>query len=186
MQPTPVSLLARLREPGQHADAWGRFVELYTPLLYAWARRAGLEEHDAADLVQDVLLILVRRLPEFRYDPGLSFRAWLKTILLNKWREKARTRVFAIDRDANGEDVPVPDPLIALEEDEYARHLVGRALRILQADYQPTTWRAFWDHSVEGRPVAEVAVRHGVSVKAVYLARARILRRLREELAGLV
>jgi RNA polymerase sigma-70 factor (ECF subfamily) len=75
---TPVSPLDRLRQPGE-ADAWTRFVHLYTPLLFQWASRAGLREHDAADLVQDVLTLLVQKLPEFTYDPAKSFRGWLRT-----------------------------------------------------------------------------------------------------------
>ncbi len=74
MDSTPPSLLERLRLPGEEA-AWGRFVELYTPLLFFWARRLGLQEADAADLVQDVFRALVRKLPGFVYEPGKSFRA---------------------------------------------------------------------------------------------------------------
>jgi DNA-directed RNA polymerase specialized sigma24 family protein len=73
MEHTPASLLERLRQPGD-AGAWGRFVELYTPVLFAWARGLGLQDADAADLVQDVLTGLVRTLPSFQYQPGKRFR----------------------------------------------------------------------------------------------------------------
>src|SRR5437867_3700819 len=86
---TPVSLLDRLRRPSD-VDAWTWFVRLYSPLMFFWARRAGLQESDAADLVQDVFAVLVRKLPEFAYDPAQSFRGWLRTILINKVRERAR------------------------------------------------------------------------------------------------
>jgi len=89
MATTSSSLLERLRQP-EATEAWQRFVHLYTPLLYYWARGTGLPEHDAADLVQDVLVVLVQKLPEFRYDAGQSFRGWLRTITLNKWRERCR------------------------------------------------------------------------------------------------
>jgi RNA polymerase sigma-70 factor (ECF subfamily) len=108
MNPTPVSLLERLRRPDERA-AWDRFVELYTPLLYYWARRAGLQESDAADLVQDVFALLVQKLPEFTYEPGRSFRAWLHTVTLNKWRERHRRR--AAMEAAVGE--PLPEELAA-------------------------------------------------------------------------
>src|SRR5690349_24606068 len=89
MDTTPVSLLERLRQPGQ-ADAWERFVELYTPLLLYWARKCGLQPQDAADLVQDVFTTLVQKLPEFTYDHRRTFRGWLRTVALNKWRDRRR------------------------------------------------------------------------------------------------
>ena len=89
MNSTHSSLLERLRRPDD-VEAWDRFVRLYTPLLFHWARGAGLRDPDAADLVQDVLVVLVRKLPEFHYDPRKSFRAWLRTVTLNKWRERLR------------------------------------------------------------------------------------------------
>src|SRR5690348_13054594 len=89
MHTTPVSLLERVRLPGEQ-QAWGRFVEIYTPLLYYWSRRMGLQESDAADLVQEVFAILVTKLPQFVYDRNKSFRGWLRTILQNKWRDKQR------------------------------------------------------------------------------------------------
>src|ERR1700722_13544373 len=92
MNTTPVSLLQRLRQPDDQS-AWVRFVDLYTPLLCYWGRRAGLQEPDVADLVQDVFQILVRKLPTFAYDRDRTFRGWLRTILLNQWRTHARHRV---------------------------------------------------------------------------------------------
>src|SRR5262245_55557935 len=86
---TPSSLLQRLRHSTETGN-WERFVELYTPLLFAWTARLGLSEHDSADLVQDVFAILEEKLPEFQYDANKSFRAWLKTVLLNRWRQGQR------------------------------------------------------------------------------------------------
>jgi RNA polymerase sigma-70 factor (ECF subfamily) len=184
---TPASLLERLRQPAPQ-EAWVRFVELYVPLLYRWARRLGLQEADAADLVQEVLLVLHRRLPGFAYDPGQSFRAWLRTVLLNKYREGQRRRVPA-PLDANGPalaGLPGPEGLDVLEETEYRRHLVGRALAIMQRDFPPVAWRACWESVVAGRPAAEVAAELGISAAAVYVAKFRVLRRLRTELEGLL
>jgi RNA polymerase sigma-70 factor (ECF subfamily) len=86
MNTTSPSLLERVRRPSDDA-AWRQFVDLYTPLLCQWARRAGLQDADIADLVQDVFTTLVRVLPEFEYDSRKSFRAWLKTVLMNRWRK---------------------------------------------------------------------------------------------------
>ena len=107
---TPASLLYRLRGTDEVA-AWGRFVDLYTPLLYQWAHKLGEQDSDNADLVQDVFLILWRKLPEFEYDSDKSFHAWLKTIFLNRYRSRLRQRSPA-SRDPRGLsniDASVPD-----------------------------------------------------------------------------
>src|SRR5438105_2006111 len=109
MDPTPVSLLERLRQPTDQA-AWERFVDLYAPLLYTWTRRLDVPAADAADLVQDVLTVLVEKLPEFRYDRRRRFRGWLWTVLRNKWCDRRR-------RDAAGPvTVPLPDLAAATDE----------------------------------------------------------------------
>jgi RNA polymerase sigma-70 factor (ECF subfamily) len=183
---TSASLLARLCEPDAQ-DAWARFVELYTPLLYYWARRLGLPAQDTADLVRDVLTLLVQKLPEFRYERGKSFRAWLRTVALNKWRENQRRRAAVPTAGLEAlSAVAGPQEPEFLEEAEYRRHLVGRALQLMQAGFQPATWKACWECTVNGRPAAEVARELGVTVEVVYAAKSRVLRRLREELADLL
>ena len=92
---TPVSLLEQLRQTTDD-KAWKRFVQLYTPLLYHWARRVSLQQNDAFDLVQDVFTVLVKKLPEFTYDPAKRFRGWLWTVTRNKWREGQRLRAHAV------------------------------------------------------------------------------------------
>jgi RNA polymerase sigma-70 factor (ECF subfamily) len=181
---TSSALLERLRQPAAH-DAWTRFVRLYTPLLYHWAGRLGLQPQDAADLVQDVLTTLVQKLPEFEYDRRQSFRAWLRTILLNRWRAGHR-RPRAVSGAERVSEPAAPDDLDDLAEQEYRTYLVGRALRLLQSDFQPATWKAFWEFVVSGKSAAEVAGALGMRVDAVYVAKSRVLRRLRQELAGLL
>src|SRR6058998_2879516 len=110
MATTPISLLEKLRQPADQL-AWKQFVHLYTPLLFHWARRVGLQTQDAADLVQDVFTVLVQKLPEFRYDRQKSFRGWLRTVTLNKWREKQRRRAVPT-ADGGSEDLaelPAPE-----------------------------------------------------------------------------
>jgi RNA polymerase sigma-70 factor (ECF subfamily) len=184
---TPPSLLERIRtDPSQ--DAWQHFIDLYTPLFYSWARRLGLGEHDAADLIQDIFATLVEKLPAFSYDPRQSFRAWLKTILLNRWRNHCRHRAAcpATTGAAALGDVAAPPEPPVFEEQEYRQALVGRALSLMQAEFQPATWRACWEFVVRERPAADVAAELGLSVNAVYLAKSRVLRRLREQLDGLL
>ena len=82
MNSTSVSLLRRLRQSDQE-DAWQRFVDLYAPLIYHWGRNQGLSAGDASDLVQEVMVILVTKLPDFEYDPSKRFRGWLRTVTLN-------------------------------------------------------------------------------------------------------
>jgi RNA polymerase sigma-70 factor, ECF subfamily len=84
---TSASLLYRLKNNGER-EAWPKFVDLYSPLFYHWARQLGLQEADAADLVQDVFIILWQKLPEFSYDSQKSLRAWPKTIFLNRFRRR--------------------------------------------------------------------------------------------------
>jgi RNA polymerase sigma-70 factor (ECF subfamily) len=187
METTSTSLLARLRQPGQ-AQAWARFVELYTPLLLFWARQCGLQPADAADLVQDVFTTLVQKLPTFTYDRGRTFRGWLRTVALNKWRDRQRRAGIPVAAagEAHLSDVAGPDSPEALWEAEERQHLARRALEVMQAEFEPTTWKACWEFVVEGKPAAEVARQLGISENAVYIAKCRVLRRLRQELEGLL
>jgi RNA polymerase sigma-70 factor (ECF subfamily) len=188
MDTTSASLLVRLRQPEDRA-AWNRFVELYTPLLYHWARAAGLQESDAADLVQEVFVLLLRKLPDFSYNRQRSFRAWLRTVTLNKWRERCRraTVPTAEDHGVAIETVAdAEDGVAQLWEAEYKQFLFRQALQIMQSDFQPHTWKACWEVVVEGRSAADVAAEFGLSVAAVHMAKFRVLCRLREELDGLL
>jgi RNA polymerase sigma-70 factor (ECF subfamily) len=189
MVQTPASLLDQLRDPKEPASgpAWERFVALYTPLLYQWARRLGLQDASAADLVQDVFTILIQKLPSFSYDPGQRFRGWLWTVLCNKWRENQRRNSARIRGSADAlAEVTVPDAVGRLAEAEYAQYLVGRALQLVQNEFDPATWKACREFMVVGRPATEVAAELGISVGAVYVAKSRIMRRLRKELEGLL
>jgi len=184
---TPVTLLARLRE-AQSDAAWQRLVHLYTPLLFFWARRCGESEHDAADLVQEVFVALLRTLPSFQHDGRDGrFRSWLRTIMLNKLRDRKRQEVRRDNALAqHGVEPQLPDEAQAFWETEYHQELARRALRLMQAEFAPTTWRACWETVVQGRSTEEVATELGISENAVYVAKCRVIRRLRQELIGLV
>jgi RNA polymerase sigma-70 factor (ECF subfamily) len=190
VQPTPVSLLEQLRRSSPHDRevAWCRFVDLYTPLLFGMARRVGATREDIADLVQDVFAVLLREVAEFRYRPGLRFRGWLFTIVRNQWRNRQNgQRAATSEADlASLETVPAPDNVAEMTEAEYREHLVRRALQLMQAEFAEADWKACWQNVVEGRPAAEVAAELGLTVNQVYLAKSRILHRLRTELWGLL
>jgi RNA polymerase sigma-70 factor (ECF subfamily) len=185
MLPTPVSLLERLRQADDGA-AWAEFVHLYTPLLYGWARRTGLADDEAADLLQDVFTTLLEQLPRFEYRPGQSFRAWMRAILLNRWRTLRRRRGPQPVPPEHLDRVPGADDPQPPGEAEERRELVRRALAVIQRDFTPATWQAFRQVLVLGRRPADVAAGLGLSVAAVHSARARVLRRLRAQLAGLL
>jgi RNA polymerase sigma-70 factor (ECF subfamily) len=185
MHTTSPSLLIRLREPGEQY-AWLRFVQLYTPLLLHWAKRWGLQSQDAADLAQDVCLTLVQKLPEFHYDQQRGFRNWLRTVTLNKWRDICRRRSVRNCTTGMVEELAVPDESETFIEQEYRQHLVSRALHLMQAEFAPKMWQACWEHVVVGRSAADVAGELGISEGTVYVAKSRVMLRLREELAGLL
>jgi RNA polymerase sigma-70 factor (ECF subfamily) len=187
MDTTNFSLLERLKLPVDER-AWSRFVDLYTPMIYSWSRQVGLQESDAADLVQEVFAVLVRKMPDFIYDRRKSFRAWLRTVTLNKWRDHHR-RLAARPNQLTGAvllEVAEPELDDSLCETEYRQQLVARALELMQEEFKPTTWKACWEFVVAGRSAAEVAAQLGISENAVHLAKGRVLRRLRKELAGLL
>jgi RNA polymerase sigma-70 factor (ECF subfamily) len=185
MNTTPVSLLEKLRQPNPQ-DAWTRFVQLYTPLFYHWARqRFRLSGPDLEDFVQEVFTLLLQKLPDFQYHAGNRFRAWLWTVSLNKYRQwlhhSQTGKYLPLDAEA---DVAVPDTLDAAIDAEYQQHVMQRALQLIQNDFKPGTWQAFWECTMNERRPQEVAPALGLSVDAVYAAKSRVLRRLRTELEG--
>ena len=168
------------------ARAWSRFVNLYTPLLFHWGRRLGLPEQEVGDLVQDVFTVLVVQMPGFQYEPGGSFRGWLWRVTLNKWRDRRKNKAEQQAPEGALEGLTNREDSCALDEAEYRAWVVGRALRLMQAEFSPATWKACWEHVVCDRSAVEVAAELGISPGSVYVAKSRVLFRLRQELAGLV
>jgi RNA polymerase sigma-70 factor, ECF subfamily len=187
MDTTPATLLEQVRQPGNHA-AWERFVRLYTPLLLGFARRQGLQDADAADLVQDIFIALVRAMPEFRYDANGSFRGWLGAFAWNRFRERIRRRVPQPAGDAHPawEQLTANSPADAFDEAEYRSTLLSRGLALTRPEFSPAVWALFEATVLHGSPPAEAANRFGVTLNSIYLARSRVLRRLKEVLAGLL
>jgi RNA polymerase sigma-70 factor (ECF subfamily) len=143
MDSTPASLLLRLRRPAD-TEAWPRFVRLFTPLLDRWAQSLGLSEADSADLLQDVFLTLIKRLPHLDYDGARSFRSWLWTVLHNAFLDQRRKRGALPLPSETLDKLSRPESHPDLSEAEYQRYLVNRAVQIMQRDFTPTTWKAFW------------------------------------------
>ncbi len=191
MNPTSESLLFRLQHsPDGDVDqnAWEKFVELYTPLIFHWARKVGLQQSDAADLVQDVLAIVFRRLPDFQYDASGSFRGWLRTVTLNKFREKKRKRVTKVSIASNS----MLEMIVSVQRAEstwdldYGRMLLKQTMGLMEQDFKSETWKALRAVMAEGLTVDQAAESTGVSVWTIYSAKARLMKRLREELKGLL
>jgi RNA polymerase sigma-70 factor (ECF subfamily) len=184
---TSINLLKRLREP--HSDAaWSRFVELYTPLMFYWSRQHGLNGTDSADLVQEILALLVTKLTSFEYDSSQRFRGWLHTVTLNKARDWNRRHSHRpkTDQSLFLEQIPASSRSDAFDEREYRAFLVERAKQLIAEEFEPITWTACWKYVAEDRSAAEVAAELGISPNAVRVAKCRVLKRLRDELAGLL
>lgn len=184
MPTTPVSLLHRIQQSHAPAD-WVRFAKLYSPLILYWCSQFGLQEADAADLVQDVLTRVWRQIGSYHREEGKRFRGWLWTVTRNRWRERSRKRQIGVSGDTEVEPSDPTDAVGQLVEDEYNAYLVNRALQLMRTEFEPTTWQACWEFTAEGKPAQQVAAGLGITPNAVYLAKARVLRRLREELKGL-
>ncbi len=183
MNHTPASLLDRLRKPNE-SSAWERFVELYSPLLFAWAKRLGLQASDAADLVQDVFLLLLRKLPEFEYDATRSFHAWLKTVFVNQYRLRLRNRVpVPIDGAADGIAVEAAGPF---DDPEYRHYLIKKAFALVAREFTPMQQSAFQEYVLRERPPEDVARELGIRPGTIYGIKSKILSRLRQELRGML
>jgi RNA polymerase sigma-70 factor, ECF subfamily len=181
---TSLSLLERLRKPDDTA-AWPRFVRLYTPLLLVWLQRLGFQDSDSEDLIQEVLVDLIRGLPTYERRGDGSFRGWLHKITRNQcvnFRRRQARQVKFVDSDLP--TIEDQSPIAELDETEYRLQLAKQAMQLVQSDFNAATWAAFTGLMLENRPVSDVARGLNVTENAVNLARYRVLKRLREELDG--
>jgi RNA polymerase sigma-70 factor (ECF subfamily) len=172
--------------------AWRRLVDLYAPLVYRWCRRSDLPEHDAADVFQEVFQAVAAHIGGFRKEKeGDTFRGWLRTITRNKIRDHFRMAgreppgVGGTEAQLRLADLPA-DPASDTTgdpgEDRAQRKLLERALGLIQSEFEPRTWQAFWLTAVDGRAAADAAAELAMTPGAVRVAKSRVLHRLREEL----
>jgi RNA polymerase sigma-70 factor (ECF subfamily) len=185
---TRPSLLVRLRDARDEL-AWSQFVDIYAPLVYGFARKHGLQDADAADLTQEVLRSVAVAAKKLYYDPQRgSFRGWLFTVVRNRLRDfwAVQGRQVLVRGGASAVqrmyDVPAPeeDPE-ALWEQDYERQLFSWAAAQVRPAFQETTWQAFRRTAVEGKSGKVVAKELGMTVAAVYLAKGRVIARLKEQ-----
>lgn len=188
---TRATLLARLKATPDDPAAWADFVFRYGPRIHAWCKSWGLQLADAEDVTQDVLLKLSRKLCEFQYDPVRSFRAWLKTLTYRAWRDLDDDR----DRFADGSGDATIQALLdqqearrdlaASLEEAFDRELLDLAAVRVQFRVEPQTWEAYRLLAIEGWSGADAATSLGMKVATVYVARGKVQRMLRDEVARL-
>jgi RNA polymerase sigma-70 factor (ECF subfamily) len=189
---TRASLLVRLRDGGD-AGAWQEFVHLYAPVIYGFARKRGLQDADAADLMQEVLRSVSSAAHRLEYDPARgTFRGWLFTVTRNKIFNFLESRSRRVQGSGDSrvqerlEEHAAPDGKLSAEWDaDYQRALAARAMELVKDEFLASTWEAFRLTAVEGRPPAQVASRVGLSVGAIYVAKSRVIARLRQEIERL-
>ena len=188
---TRASLLVRLRADPSDQAAWERFVDRYGPQIYAWCRHCRLQEADAQDVTQAVLLRLARTMPEFVYDPARSFRGWLRTLTHHAWSdfiaEERRGVRGAGDTQVLDllQTVQARDELVQRLQDAFDQELLEQAMDEVRGRVAAQTWDAFRLTALENVPAAEAAERLGMRVGTVYQARSNVQRLLKEALAAL-
>ncbi len=192
MQETPetrASLLVRIRNPGD-GRAWSEFVQIYEPLVYRLARRQGFQDADARDLTQQVLIAVAERVEQWDPDKSRgSFRGWLFRVSRNMMVN------FMIHRRRHPPGTGNTDVMLALDNQpaptgpeselfqiEYRRQLFRWAAQQIRGEFREATWDAFWQTCVDGLEIKSVAKHLGMSAGAVYIARSRVLARLRQKI----
>jgi RNA polymerase sigma factor (sigma-70 family) len=186
---TQPSLLVRIRD-AQDRLAWNQFVEIYAPLVYGFARKHGLQDADAADLTQEVLRAVAGAASRLEYDPERgSFRGWLFTVVRNKLRTFLARRKRQAQGTGNTDAQAMLEQQPSREEDQaegwerdYEGRLFAWAAERVRTDFEDKTWQAFWRTAVDGQSPQETAAALGMTVGAVYIARSRVLARLKQEI----
>jgi RNA polymerase sigma-70 factor (ECF subfamily) len=187
---TSATLLGRLRRDPLNSAAWDEFVEHYGRHIYRWCRRWNLQDADAEDVVQDILLKLARKFSDFAYDPSGSFRGWLKTVAHHAWRDfvdgKGRARAAA----GEGvwellQSVEAREDLIQKLEEAFDHEFLEVAKVRVRLRVAPHTWEAFRLVAIENLPAEEVAAKVKMQVAMVYVAKSKVQKMLQEEIRKL-
>ena len=188
---TRVTLLGRLRRDPTNQAIWAEFVEHYGTRIYTWCRRWNLQEADAQDVTQNVLLKLADKMRSFDYDPSRSFRAWLKTLTHHAWSDflESRARPGLGSGDSHAADIlhslEAREDLVRQLEEEFDRELLREAMLRVRLRVAPQTWQAFALTALEGLSGAEAAQRIPMQVAQVFVAKRRVHIMLQEEVSRL-
>lgn len=193
MNETSLSLLHRLRQSSD-SETWNRLVRLYAPLLKSWLRKYEVQSADAEDLIQEVLLAVSKDVTTFDHNgrPG-AFRTWLRSILVNRlrnfWRARGRRPQARGDSDMERRLAQLEDPASEMSQlwnRQHDRHVVRQLLALWEPQFEPQTWKAFCRVAIDGERPDVVAGELGISLNAVFIAKSRVLSKLRQEAEGLV
>ena len=181
---TRPSLILRLKDL-HDVQAWNDFAEIYEPLVYRLARKLGMQHADALEAKQEVMLHLVHVVENWQQRPGGSFRGWLyrvaRNVMLRHLEQRRRDPKGTGDTQQHVLLAEIEAPELTAEFDvEFKRQVFAWTSRRVRAEVEPTTWQAFWRTYVDGVPVSEVAAQLGISKGNVYVARSRVMKRLRE------
>ena len=189
---TRASLLVRLRDP-HDGEAWRQFVEVYASVVYGFARKRGLQDADAADLMQDVFRTVSAAIRRLEYDPERgTFRAWLFTVtrsrlynFLDGQRRQVRGSGDSGTQERLEEQTARGAESEALWDKEYQQRVFAWATEQVRGEFQAATWQAFWLTAVDGKNAKEVGQQLGMSPGAVYVAKSRVMARLKEAVSQL-
>lgn len=188
---THASLLMRLRQDERDQAAWNAFVDRYGPQIFAWCRHWGLQDTDAEDVTQTVLLKLAEKLRGFEYDPSRRFRSWLKTVAQHAWIDLVRDRE-KVGQGKGGTTAVAQFQELAAREDlenrleaAYDLELLDEALVRVKERVEPHTWEAFRLTALEQVPVTEVTAQLNLPAAVVYKARSKVQKMLRDEIEAL-
>ncbi|OJW26511.1 MAG: hypothetical protein BGO49_12330 [Planctomycetales bacterium 71-10] len=187
---TSKSLLDRLRSRPDDQMSWRRFAGLYAPLIRRWLVGQGTPDADAEDLAQEILMVIFRELPGFDHNGRKgAFRTWIRTVTVNRlrgyWRSRRVGAVSGMEERLALLEAEDGEPGRAWDR-EHDEHVVAQVMKLVEPEFAPSTWRAFRRTVVDGLSAAEAAAELGLTPNAVLIAKSRVLRRLREEVRGLV
>lgn len=183
---TDLDLIARVKDSADSA-AWAEFLAIYRPVVYRLARKRGLQHSDAEDLAQQVFLSIARAIEGWEATPDRpGFRAWLykiahNAILNSLSRRRPDTGSGSTTVWSALEEFPADDAFNTQLTLEARRQVFRWAATEILPEFSEPTWRIFWETAVTGRSVQEIAAKENVSVGAVYMARFRVMQRLKEK-----
>lgn len=188
---TSQALIYQITSGVADAQSWERFVYLYGPQILAWCRKYGLQDADARDVTQEVLLQVSRQVQRLQYDPARKFRGWLRAVVHGAWCQWVE-RNLGRERGAADtamltvlEQAPARDDLLARMDAEYDRELLELAMQRIRRRVEPQTWQAFELLALQRLSGTEAADRLGMPVGSLFAARSKVQRLLREEIARL-
>jgi RNA polymerase sigma-70 factor (ECF subfamily) len=183
---TSSTLLGRLRSEPTDQSAWAEFVRRYGPHIYRWCRQQNLQEADAQDVTQNVLLKLAARLRSFEYDAGRSFRGWLRCVVRSALSDFFAEQQFLGGRPSESlNSAEAGDCLVQELEEEFDQELLDEALDRVRHRVAPHRWEAFRLTALEGLSGNEVSARLGMPVATVFTAKSKIQRLVQQEIQRL-